>query len=38
MNELKLKYEKIEKLDDISIDRLYCINDSESQKNSMKIS
>ena len=32
-----LKYEKIEKLDDISIDRLYCINDSESQKNSMKI-
>ena len=32
-----LKYEKIEKLDDISIDKLYCINDSESQKNSMKI-
>ena len=32
-----LKYEKVEKYDDINIDRLYCLNDSESQKNSKKI-
>ena len=32
-----LKYEKIENLDDINIDKLYCLNDSESQKNSIKI-
>ena len=36
-NIFPLKYEKIENLDDINIDRVYCLNDSESQKNTIKI-
>ena len=32
-----LKYEKIEKLDDINIDILYCLNDSGAHKNALKI-
>ena len=32
-----LKYEKIEQSDDINIDRLYCLNYSESQNSSQKI-